>query len=302
MMKRSPRSAVVPVTLPESRRHRPTPGVERGAEVHQLRHVHTVREVGTTGPFEQPGGAGDRGVGTGHPEPRALVHREDRAVALLAELRDPLVAALAHERGVGIGIDVVEVDLERHEAERGERGRAADRHVVGGADAGTGDVRAGGRAHVAGQPGPHPHAEFLHHTEADQRVEQPERVAAAHHDDVGLEDGPLRRRRSMRRLGLDAERSERLDGPVGVVVPVGKRVRHERDGPAVGDGGEGSGRVGVHRFAVVRRVRQQQQFHHRESRGSDVADPHRGPVAGCGVRRRRARGRRATLRDTPRGR
>ncbi len=75
----------------------------------------------------QPGALGTGGTGpvtvgrvAADPQPRSLVHGEHRAVVLLEELVDPLLAGLAHERRGRIGVDVVQVDLERHQAERVE--------------------------------------------------------------------------------------------------------------------------------------------------------------------------------------
>ena len=115
---------------------------------------------------EQARPAGDRGRLAADPQPRALVERQHRAVVLLEELLDPLLAGLAHEGRRRVGVDVVEVDLERHQAERREARRPADRHVVGGADGRAGDVGAGGGAHVAGRALAHASAQLVDHAEA----------------------------------------------------------------------------------------------------------------------------------------
>lgn len=49
---------------------------------------------------------------------------------------------------VGVGVQVVWVDVEGHEADGGEAGGEDDGHVVGGADADSGHVGAGAGAHV----------------------------------------------------------------------------------------------------------------------------------------------------------
>ena len=175
------------------------------------------------------------------------------------------VAGLAHEGRSRVGVDVVEVDLERHQAERREARRPADRHVVGGADGRAGDVGAGGGAHVAGRALAHAAAQLVDHAEGVEGVEQPEGVAAAHHHDLRLEDRPVRGARAVRGDDLDAERSERGDGPVGVVVPVRQRVGDERHHVAGRDAGEGLGGVREHRAAVVGGVREQEQLHVRRS-------------------------------------
>ena len=215
--------------------------------------------------LEQASATGDHRGRAADPQPRALVQRQHGAVVLLEELRDPLVPRLAHEGRGRVGVDVVEVDLERHQPERGEARRPADRHVVGGADGRAGDVRAGGGADVAGRALAHARAELLDHAETVEGVEQPERVAAAHHHDLCLEDRPVRGAGAVRGHGLDAERSERRDGPVGVVVPVGERVRDERHHAAGRDAGEGLGGVREHAAAVVGGVREQEQLHGRQS-------------------------------------
>lgn len=49
---------------------------------------------------------------------------------------------------VGVGVQVVWVDVEGHEADGGEGGRTDDGHVVGGADADSGNIGAGTGTHV----------------------------------------------------------------------------------------------------------------------------------------------------------
>ena len=48
----------------------------------------------------------------------------------------------------GVAVQVVRVDVERHESDGGEGRREDDGHVVGGADADGGHVGAGAGAHV----------------------------------------------------------------------------------------------------------------------------------------------------------
>ena len=84
-----------------------------------------------TGPAPGPAGALDlaglaaavqRLVGT---RPRLLVH-----AVVLVELRQARLARLAHVGRARVGVEEVRVDLERNEAERGERRGFDDRHVV----------------------------------------------------------------------------------------------------------------------------------------------------------------------------
>jgi hypothetical protein len=74
-----------------------------------------------------------------------------------------------------------------HEAERGERRRLDDGHVVRGLQRGAGDHRAGAPAEVrraGGRAGAH----RAEHAVPVQAVEQVEGVAAAHGDRLGVAD------------------------------------------------------------------------------------------------------------------
>ena len=53
-----------------------------------------------------------------------------------------------HVPAGGVGVQVVGVDVEWHQADGREGGRVDDGHVVGGVDADGGHVGAGARAHV----------------------------------------------------------------------------------------------------------------------------------------------------------
>ena len=196
---------------------------------------------------------------------------------------DALLAGLAHERRGRIRVDVVEVDLERHEAQRGEARRVADRHVVGGPDRRAGDVGAGGGAHVAGRAFADVTAQRLEHTEGVQGVEQPERVAAAHHHHVRFEDRAVRSAGAVGGDDLDVERAERGRGSVGVLVPVRQRVGDERHLVAGGDVGEGLGGMREHRAAVVGGVGEQKELHDRHP-DRPARD---GPEQAMGASRRR---------------
>src|SRR5882724_5478449 len=77
---------------------------------------------------------------------RAFAQSDDRRGVLLEELQDALFLGLAHVFGVGIGIEVMGTDLVREDAERIERGRLKDGHVLGGLDGGTGNDGAGAGA------------------------------------------------------------------------------------------------------------------------------------------------------------
>src|SRR5437764_6997545 len=81
-------------------------------------------------------------------QPGALSHGQHRYAVFLAELSEPLSPGLALVGACRVWVEVVRIDLERDEAERVEPFRIQDRHVIGRADGGTGDVGACGGAQV----------------------------------------------------------------------------------------------------------------------------------------------------------
>jgi hypothetical protein len=71
---------------------------------------------------------------------------QDRDVVFLQELPDAFRACLALVRAARIGVEVVRVELEGDQPERGQRAWLDDRHVVGGAGGRAGQVGAGAGA------------------------------------------------------------------------------------------------------------------------------------------------------------
>ncbi len=242
-------------------RYGPPTAVEIGSELQQLRHVEPPFEGLTSGALEQSRTAGHHGGGAVDPQPRALVQRENRTVVLLEELLDPLLPGLSHERRVRVGVDVVQVDLERQQVQRVEARRLADRHVVGRAYRRTGDGGPGRCTHVTRCTLAHVFAQTVDDFEAVEGVEQTERVTATHHHGVGVENGTGGIGGVMGGDDLDAECPERGRDSLGVVVPVGQRERDERHCLPRRDLDERRGGVTEHRGAVVHRIGKQQEIH-----------------------------------------
>jgi serine/threonine-protein kinase len=160
-------------------------GVELGAERDLLRRLPPAEEA-------RARDAGERERAPFPSQDPAFAQAEHGHRVLLVELRDPFLARLPHVLRRGIGVDVVRVQLERQHAERGERRRLDDRHVVRRADRRAGEVRAGAPADV-GHAGLDARA---HRVEDAQRVhlrEQPERVPAADEEGLRARHGRARR-------------------------------------------------------------------------------------------------------------
>src|SRR3990170_1796013 len=120
------------------------------------------------------------------PQAGALAEPHDGYRVLLVELADPRLARLAHVGLAWSRVDVVGVDLEPHQAERLERRRLHDRHVVGGHDRRAREVRSGARARV-GHAVPGAVADGVEHLQPHELVEQTEGVASATEDRLGVE-------------------------------------------------------------------------------------------------------------------
>ena len=125
------------------------------------------------------------------------------------ELLDALLARLAGV-AVGMGVEVVGVDLERQEARRGKRRGFDDGHVVGGADRGAGDVAARAPTHVRRSELAHCHAHGFDETLFVHLFEEREGVAAADNHGFGLADGPCGVGGAVNRAHFDAEVVETL--------------------------------------------------------------------------------------------
>ena len=108
-------------------------------------------------------------------------------------------------------IDVVRVDLERHQVERGKARWLHDRHVVGGPDRRAGDVRAGAGAEVR-----HPAVDRRSHRvdqrQAVKRRDQPEAVATGDKDRLGSADRRARIASAVHTGDIDAMRRKPTPG------------------------------------------------------------------------------------------
>ena len=120
------------------------------------------------------------------------------------------------------------VDLQREQPQCGQHGGAADRHVVGGTDAGGGHVATGAPAHIGdtllahGTLDRHDQAVFVQHL-----VEAPG-IAAADKDGVRLIDGINRIIEVVDADGIDSQTLLQLVGP-GIPVAADHRVGDEQD-------------------------------------------------------------------------
>jgi hypothetical protein len=122
-------------------------------------------------------------------DPAALAQTDDDAVVLLEELREALLARLAHVRRARIGVEVVRVDLERHQPERVELGGSTIGmslvvRIVG--QATLIPAEAPSVRHAA----PRPARERREQAALLHRGEQAEGVAAADEDGLGVGDLP----------------------------------------------------------------------------------------------------------------
>jgi hypothetical protein len=121
----------------------------------------------------------------------------------------------------------VRVDLKRHQSKRIKRGRLHNRHVVGRADRGRGDIRTGAGAHVD-ETFVHTATNRDHQVGLLERREQPEGVATP--DKYRL--GPGQRLHASvvgsHHARLDAVPSEPLPRFRRVAVAVQDGERHER--------------------------------------------------------------------------
>jgi len=116
-------------------------GVQQGAEV-----VAGLDVTGYKAADEQPapGHTTQRGPGAGHPQPGSLAQAEHGHVILFEKLGETPVAPLPLRAADW----VVRVDLERDQAQGGQRRGLHNRHVVGGADGRAGKVRPGADAEI----------------------------------------------------------------------------------------------------------------------------------------------------------
>lgn len=124
-----------------------------------------------------------------HPQNAALAQSQHRHVAHAQPLFDAMLARLALMPARRIGIQVMRIDVERHQAERLKAGRIHDRHVVCRVDRARGHVRSGAAAHVRQLAGEHTTSDRLDQAGVVQMLEQLERVAAANENAFGLLDG-----------------------------------------------------------------------------------------------------------------
>ena len=130
---------------------------------------------------------------------------------------------------LGIGVEVMGIDLELHRTHRTKRLRLDDRHVVGRRDRGAGHVAAGRPTHV-GDTRLHPVADRPHQPLLLHLFGQREGVAAADANRFGTADHRRGIGGAVHRADADAEfRETRLHAPL--VVGIGE-----------GDGGVGDER------------------------------------------------------------
>ena len=169
--------------------------------------------------------------GTFDLEPALLAERHHDDVVLLKELAQALLTALANTRLGWRGIDVVGVDLERHQVERHEAGWLHYRHVVGRADR---------RArHIGTRAG----AEVRDTTvdrgsnRPDERepvegADQPEAVAAGDEDRLRISDRLRRISEGVDAGDLDTVRREPFgeSGRGAIVIALGVRDHHRSTG------------------------------------------------------------------------
>jgi hypothetical protein len=162
-------------------------------------------------------------------QPRIFPQTKNSDVVLLMELGQSLVPRLAHVPALWIRVDVVRVDLERHQPQRFERGRVHDRHVVARSQCWTRHVRARTGSQV-GKALVDQRTQRLDQPPLVQRLEQPERIPSA--DEHGLrllyrQGGAVC---DMETVHRDTEWLERLGHGCRVVVVRRLGEWHEQQG------------------------------------------------------------------------
>ena len=165
-----------------------------------------------------------------HAQDAPLLERQHRGrPGHLLVLPDPLLPGLALVGGAWVSLDVVRVDVERDESERVEGGRVHDGHVVGGTDGLGGHVGAGGGADVGDALLHHPPPDGLHHPVVVERLQQPEGVAPADEDGLGLAHRLAGVAGAVDAAEGEAQGLEGLPGNALVAVHVRQRVGDEED-------------------------------------------------------------------------
>ena len=136
--------------------------------------------------------------------------------------------------GVGIGIQVVGIDLERHQIQGRKAVRLDDRHVVGGSDGGAGHVGAGTRSQV-GHAGFDSLSNRRHEPALLQLGQEPKRIAAADEDSLGLAYGRDRIVRLMGRVELEPHLPKALSGLLRIGVAIEQCVGYKQDPPSLSE-------------------------------------------------------------------